>query len=41
MEYALIAALISVGIIGSLSYFGTQLSAEWTYLAGKVNPKLG
>jgi pilus assembly protein Flp/PilA len=41
VEYAVIAALISVAIIGGVTYFGSQLSNSWLYLANTVNPKLG
>ena len=37
IEYGLIAALISVVIIGVLSTIGTQLNAKFTEISGKLN----
>lgn len=36
LEYGLIASLIAVAIVGSVSTFGKDLSAEFTYLAGEI-----
>ncbi len=41
IEYALIAALISIAIIGGATYLGSQLSSEWVYVANVVSPQLG
>jgi pilus assembly protein Flp/PilA len=41
IEYSLIAALISVAIVGGVTTFSTQLTAGWSYLASTVNPQLG
>ena len=40
IEYALIAGLISVIVIGGVTVLGTQISAEWVFLSNTVNPKL-
>ena len=36
IEYALIAALIAVAIVTAVTLVGTNLAAEFTYIAGKV-----
>lgn len=40
MEYALIATLISVAIIGGATAAGSQLNAVWSTLANNTNPNL-
>lgn len=40
LEYAIIATLISVAIVGALTATGTQLNALWTTLANNINPNL-
>jgi pilus assembly protein Flp/PilA len=40
MEYALIATLISVAIIGAATTMGSNLNNVWTTLANNVNPNL-
>ena len=40
IEYGLIASLICVAIIGSITYFGSQLSSQWLYVSNLVNPQL-
>lgn len=40
MEYALIAALISVAIIGAATTMGSNLNNVWTTLANNINPNL-
>ena len=37
IEYGLIAGLIAVVIIGSVSAIGTQLSAKFTAISGNLN----
>jgi pilus assembly protein Flp/PilA len=36
LEYGLIASLVSIGIIASLTTLGTKLSGTFTYIAGKL-----
>jgi pilus assembly protein Flp/PilA len=36
IEYALIASLIAVFIIGSLNYLGTKLSSEFSEVANQL-----
>ncbi len=36
IEYALIAALVAAAIIGAVSLLGTNISTEFTTIAGKV-----
>lgn len=36
IEYGLIAALVAIAIITAVTLLGTNLSAEFTYIAGKV-----
>ena len=36
IEYALIAALVAAAIIGAVSLLGTNISTEFTSIAGKV-----
>lgn len=40
IEYALIATVVSVGIIGSLSFFAESLSHLWTTVASNVTANL-
>lgn len=40
MEYALIATLISVAIIGAATTMGSNLNNVWTTLANNINPNL-
>lgn len=36
LEYGLIASLIAIAIIASLTTLGQHLSTEFTYISGKV-----
>ena len=36
IEYALIAALVAVVVIGAITTLGTSLSAVFTFVAGKI-----
>jgi pilus assembly protein Flp/PilA len=38
IEYGLIASLIAIGIIVSVTLIGTNLNALFNYLGGKVAP---
>jgi pilus assembly protein Flp/PilA len=40
IEYSLIAALISVAIIGGATVLGSSLTNEWLYVSNIVNPQL-
>ena len=39
IEYGLIAALVAVAIIAAATTLGTQISAMFTYIAGKLVTK--
>ncbi len=36
LEYGLIASLVAIAIVASVTTFGTKLAAEFTYIAGKI-----
>jgi pilus assembly protein Flp/PilA len=36
LEYGLIASVVSIGIIASLTTLGSKLSSTFTYIAGKL-----
>jgi pilus assembly protein Flp/PilA len=36
LEYGLIASLVAIAIISGVSLLGTDLSTEFSYIAGKV-----
>ncbi len=36
LEYGLIASLIAIAIVGAVTTFGSNLSKEFTYIAGEV-----
>ncbi len=40
IEYALIAGLISLVIVGGVTYLGSQISTEWLFVANTIDPKL-
>ena len=40
IEYGLIAGLIGIAIVTSVTYFGSQLSGQWIYISGIVVPQL-
>lgn len=36
LEYGLIAALVAIAVVGTVTTFGTKLSTEFSYLAREV-----